>query len=197
MIPRAANESSADGDSPALAVAVGARLKETRKNKGLTLVQLANASGLSQPFLSQVENGKAMPSLTTLHSIAKALDVHVQDLLEPRPSSTVSLIRHEDHHDYEYEPGIAMSFLTDSPEHSLGPSEIVIEPGIVSQPSSHRGEEFIYVIEGELAFFLEDEPEVVLGPGDAYLYAAMQKHWFRGLGDSPTRFIMVGEKPDW
>ena len=122
---------------------------------------------------------------------------HVQDLLEPRPSSTVSLIRREDHHDYEYEPGIAMNFLTDSPEHSLGPSEIVIEPGIVSQPSSHRGEEFIYVIEGELAFFLEDEPEVVLGPGDAYLYAAMQKHWFRGLGDSPTRFIMVGEKPDW
>ncbi|MDE0137587.1 MAG: helix-turn-helix transcriptional regulator, partial [bacterium] len=54
-----------DGD--AVAASLGAALRRLRKAQGLTLQQLASRCGLSQPFLSQLENGKAMPSLMALH----------------------------------------------------------------------------------------------------------------------------------
>ena len=59
---------------------VGATIRERRLAAGLTLVELAERSGLSQPFLSQVENGRAHPSMESLYRIASALATTPQAL---------------------------------------------------------------------------------------------------------------------
>lgn len=64
-------------------VSLGRRIRAERKARGLGLVELGRAAGCSHPFLSQVENGKALPSLPSLFDIAAALHVTPAELLTP------------------------------------------------------------------------------------------------------------------
>ncbi len=68
------------------------RIRVLRKEKGLTLKQLASASGLSLPFLSEVERGESNPSLESLESIARGLSINIEELLidtEIKTSGTI------------------------------------------------------------------------------------------------------------
>ena len=60
-------------------------LKAIRLQKGLSVRTLATRAGMSYTFLSNVENGKADPSLSTLRRLAKALDVSVCELIGKEP----------------------------------------------------------------------------------------------------------------
>lgn len=62
---------------------LGERLRQLRKAKKLTLNDLAEEAGVSQPFLSGLENGDKQPRLQTLESIAIALDAPIHLLLDP------------------------------------------------------------------------------------------------------------------
>ncbi len=62
---------------------LGERLKEIRLKAGLTLRELARQAGVSPSFISQIENGKSQPSVATLYSFSKLLDVSVDELFEP------------------------------------------------------------------------------------------------------------------
>src|ERR1700719_93033 len=70
---------------PSIASAIRAR----RRRLGFTLQELAEKSGLSAPFLSQVERDQAMPSITSLIAIAQALDVDIHYFISPPPYSQV------------------------------------------------------------------------------------------------------------
>ena len=72
--------------------AVGARVRDFRVQKGMTLQQLGEATGVSQSMLSMVERGKASASIGTLMAVADALGVRMSDLLvteEPARAGTV------------------------------------------------------------------------------------------------------------
>src|SRR3954454_18120215 len=72
--------------------ALGRAIRALRRERGLTLVQLAAATGLSQPFLSQLELGRSRPSMRSLFRIAAALDTTQQALLGlAEPAVTVPL----------------------------------------------------------------------------------------------------------
>lgn len=64
-------------------VTLGERLRRLRKFKGWTLLELAERAGVSQPFLSGLENGDKQPRLQTLENIASALDAPIHLLLDP------------------------------------------------------------------------------------------------------------------
>ncbi|NED64690.1 helix-turn-helix transcriptional regulator, partial [Streptomyces sp. SID10244] len=61
---------------------LGTTIREVRKTRGLTMVQLAELAGVSQGLISQVENGRADPSLETLRRIAEALGIPLFDLFQ-------------------------------------------------------------------------------------------------------------------
>lgn len=63
-----------DEDQRTLAVAIGAAIRSARRDAGLTLRDVAAKTGLSQPFLSQAENGHSVPSVMNLHRVAQVLD---------------------------------------------------------------------------------------------------------------------------
>lgn len=67
------------------------RIKDVLKEKKVTVVSLAGMIGIAQPSMSNIVNGKSMPSLETLDKIANALCVPVTELFEQPKSGTASL----------------------------------------------------------------------------------------------------------
>ena len=68
--------------TPSGNAALGARLRELRKKKGLKLVALANKSGVSLAYVSEVERGRKLPSLEVLDRLAGALGLSILDVLD-------------------------------------------------------------------------------------------------------------------
>ncbi len=171
--PQSGNDASAavsvDGDE--LAVSLGQALREHRKARGLTLQQLADMCGLSQPFLSQLENGKAMPSLLALHQVAAALGTSAQVLLQPAVSTEVSLVRGAATRRYQLGHGACAYFLVEGAHHHVETNLITAEEGAESGCElAHEGEEMIYVLDGSISVALSGYDTVELEAGDAYTY---------------------------
>lgn len=185
-------------DGRALAAALGRSLRARRKGQGLTLQQLADQCRLSQPFLSQLENGKAMPSLLALHQVAAALGTTAQTLLDVQPKSDVSLVRGKDTPCYDLSSGATVCFLVEGPDHQMEPNLITAHPGAESGCAlEHPGEEMVHVIEGNVEIALRDRLPTKLGPGDTLTYPATIPHEWRIVGDEPARFLIVSSPPSF
>lgn len=185
-------------DGRELAVALGRSLRVRRKAQGLTLQQLANQCGLSQPFLSQLENGKAMPSLLALHQVAAALDTTAQALLDMQQRTDLSLVRGKDTRCFELSAGATVCFLAEGPDHQMEPNLITAQPGAESGCElEHAGEEMIYVIEGSVEVTLRNKPPTQLETGDTLTYPATIPHEWRVLGGEQARFLIVSSPPSF
>ena len=184
-------------DGEAVATTLGAALRRLRKAQGLTLQQLAKRCGLSQPFLSQLENGKAMPSLMALHNVAQALEATAHSLLQPRERLEVSLVRDSEGDSYELTEGGSVRFLTRGDAHLMEPNEVTFVPGAGTVNTGHEGEEVIYVLEGRLRVELEGSDPVQLASGDVYAYPATIPHTMRAEGRAGCRFLVVTSPPSF
>lgn len=162
---------------------VGATLRRARKDRGLTLVQLAERSGVSQPFLSRVENGSATPSVARLYSIAEALGVSVGSLLGDLPPTGEPSVTRSD----------AARTLAHSDNTSVGDSLVLTDPtsgtlltgllhtmrpGHLSGDTfTHAGEDLLHVISGHVGVRI-GEQTYYLGPGDSIHHSGELPHTF-------------------
>jgi transcriptional regulator with XRE-family HTH domain len=141
---------------------------------------LAERCGLSQPYLSQLENGKGAPSIGTLYRIANALDVSPQDLLPLAPESAGLVIRSGSVTPTPIDDranSATARVLVGSPEKLLQIQEVVADAGQdLGGFFEHEGEEFLYVVEGNVEVTLQGQPPARLGPGDAMWYPATTAH---------------------
>ena len=142
-------------------VEVGPRLREFRTEAGLSLRQVAERSGLSVGFLSQVERGKCSMALSTLRNVASVLGKSMADFFIPSEISApdddgivFTLTRGSDHHERVISGGRHFEMLSARvPGLIHEPMLVFLEPGGAKEdPSSHPGEEFAYVLEGELLY---------------------------------------------
>jgi len=198
MTQKAAGEgrhSAIDGDE--VAASLGTSLKQLRKSRGLTLQQLADMCGLSQPFLSQLENGKAMPSLLALHEVARALDTNAHDLLEPRGEMSISLVRAGDEASYQLTEGASVRFLVHGASHRMEPNEVEADPGASTSHIGHAGEEMVYVLAGRLKVEVDGSPSVELGVSDAYTFPATLAHNVAVVGAERSRFLIISSPPSF
>ena len=186
---------SVDGEE--VAAALGHSLRRLRKARGLTLQQLASRCGLSQPFLSQLENGKAMPSLMALHNVAQALGTTAHSLLQPQDRPDTSLVRHGEGEVYELVEGATVRFLTEGGSHLMEPNEVEFAPEVATVNTGHNGEELIYVLEGRLRVELEGSDPVVLRRGDVLTYPATVPHTLGAAGPTGCRFLVVSSPPSF
>ncbi len=180
-----------------MAATLGATLKRLRMAHGLTLQQLATRCGLSQQFLSQLENGKAMPSLMALHKVAQALDTTAHSLLQPPEHLEVSLVRDGEGETYELTEGGSVRFLTRGTAHRMEPNEVEFEPGIGTVNPGHEGEEVIYILEGSLRVELDGLEPVELARGDVYAYPATVPHRISASGEKGCRFLVISSPPSF
>ena len=180
-----------DGRTPATdatpSATLGAEIRRRRLDAGLTLVRLAEMAQLSQPFLSQVENGRAQPSIESLGRIAQALGTTPQSLFSAPAERGVPLavVRSVDDAGgpSTYRPLVA----GDAPFHVV---EFTRLPSEFVEAWVHDGFEAAYVISGRVEIDV-DGTVTQLGPGDSVSYDARLPHRHRSLGRKPARLLLI------
>ena len=179
---------------------VGEKVRELRESKGLSLQDLANRTGYSSALLSQVENHFISPPLGGLIKIAKALEVKVGTFFGDEPRESYAIVRKDERkhvsrfaskegvsYGYSYE---SLGF--DKKDRQMEPFLVTLEPATVKSEklSSHDGEEFIFVLEGEMEAILGDHKDV-LQPGDCIYYDSTIPHKVQCHREAPTKILAV------
>ncbi|MBM1169951.1 helix-turn-helix domain-containing protein [Microvirga arabica] len=174
---------------------LGALIRQERQKRGLTLVQACERARISPAFLSLVERGKATPSLGSLAGIAEALELPVSTFVQiglnadavtragqrARFSIGDSALRYE-------------RLSTVFPGQQIDAVMIHVPPGYRAETISHTGEEWIYVVSGELQQSI-DKTTVVLGPGDTCHFRGDSPHSYANRGKDLATLIWVGTVP--
>jgi transcriptional regulator with XRE-family HTH domain len=179
--------------------AVGARVRDYRVQRSMTLQQLGEATGVSQSMLSMVERGKTSASIGTLMAIADALGVRMSDLLtteEPAPMREV--VRFAEQPVYETDQGVTWRVVRQDRQRGI---EIAINeygPGTGSTRSLHHhtGYEYGLVLVGELTVELEGTTHL-LRRGDTIAYNSSTAHkiWNYGRASARGLWIIVSPMP--
>jgi transcriptional regulator with XRE-family HTH domain len=190
--PRAASATPRDIDESARAL--GARIRELRKRRGMTLTQVAAEAGLSHSFLSQVERGLERLSMVSLFRVANALDTSQQYLL----TDDVPERREGSYHVYRQSTGSPVDAGTGRVA-VLAEQRARFLPMVFSGSFGdemwwqHDEEEFVYVLEGELIVILDGD-EISLRAGDATYYESGIRHRWRTPEGVTCRVLVVKEQ---
>lgn len=174
---------------------IGRRLNAMRRAQGSTLEQLATDSGLSTGYLSQIETGAAIPSLTALQLIAAELGVDVTAFFpEERPRGT-RLIRASDRHEFRVDPGSGEEYAVLAGQvHDRAFSALYSKHEARSEgnerPFRHLGEEFGLIFTGRLRIVV-DGNEYELGPGEWIHYSSHPSHSAHVISDEPVECLWL------
>ncbi len=181
---------------------LGRQVRELRNAKGVTLQTLADKTGLSVGYLSQIERGRSQLSVANLMQIAAALDVHLnwffQNPNDARAEERDIVVRGRNRRRIRISgAGLTEELLLPS---LAGPLEVlmsVIEPGGESgEGYSHKGDEAGVVIEGELELWV-GERYFHLQAEDSFSFASSIPHRWRNPGDVTTRVVWVITPPSY
>jgi transcriptional regulator with XRE-family HTH domain len=179
---------------------LGRSLRAARRRAGLTMDALAEMSGVSQPHLSQLENGRVSPSISTLYRLANALGVSPQHLLPSLARDELQVIRSGSTPATPIldSPAAAMTrVLAGAPDKLLQVQEVTVAPGQdLGQWFKHEGEEFIYVTAGSVLVELLGGSAGKLAAGDSAWYDSTIEHRWQLAGDEPAQLIAVSAVAD-
>ena len=190
---------------------MGERLREARRARNLSLRVLALRLGVSPSLISQIETGRANPSVSTLYAIAAELDVSLDELLfnDRRLSETANparsgaattgtmtssppVQRAGSRHQIRLASGVNWERLTTLSEPGIEFLHVTYEVGGASSPPDafqrHPGHEWGYVLSGRLQVRIGFE-EYILEPGDAISINSSIPHRLATIGDEPVHAI--------
>ena len=172
--------------------AVGRQVKRWRTERGLTLAQVAERSGLNVGYLSQIENDKASPSLESLAAIGVALDVPIAWFLQDA-SIPPRVVRATDRRRWDAPGGGRVEEVDGGVSRELCIVEVTIGPGGSTGLHAHPGDEHHIVLSGRLRL-TQGEHSVELGPGDYLLWDATIPHDAEAIGDEPPVVLIVSTR---
>lgn len=184
------------------ALNLGKQIKDMRLKLGLTLQNVSDRTGLSKPLLSQIENDVTLPPIATLLKISRALGKHIGDFFQQDipAQRRIAVVRQEDRKEtmrrlheeaerigYRYE-----SLAYPMREKRMEPFVVEIEPREEGDIPvyQHAGEEFLFVLEGEMEFRGDDQV-IVLRAGDSLYFDSKIPHALRGLKGKRVRVLAV------
>jgi transcriptional regulator with XRE-family HTH domain len=185
------------------AAALGPAIRRLRREKGLTLAQLAERSGLSIGHLSQVERGLSTPTIRQLQAISAAMGEQIGRFFRPAsatpPDPGRVVVRAGERKTLRYD-GLGMTdfLLTPGLQGRLELILAELEPGAGSgdEPYSHEGEEAGLVVAGELELWVEDE-RYLLCEGDSFAFASTRPHRYRNPGRTTARVVWAVTPPSY
>ncbi|WP_240674856.1 helix-turn-helix domain-containing protein [Cellulomonas endophytica] len=170
--------------------ALGAALKVERRRQGLSVKELSARSGVSFGLISELERGKGNPSFSSLHRLARALEVALPQLLS-RLGGDGMVVRADERHHLPETPGAdappVRELLSPRMQSNLQVIRSTLPVGFTNEgrPFRHLGTESVLVERGRLRV-VHGEREVELGPGDAMTYGCSTPHWWANAHDDVT-----------
>jgi transcriptional regulator with XRE-family HTH domain len=187
-------------DTESTPLAVGGRIRDMRRARSFTLVQLAEAAGLSHPFLSQLERGLASPSMASLERIARALGTSQVELLsvdEPRRgarnAAPISVVRAGTGTPGPYSEGMARMLVDGA--RAFHPLEYTGDNTEYGDSFAHDEDEWIYLLSGGVELDLHGRPPLRMDLGDAVYITGGTAHRIRSTEPDPFRLLVVKEHP--
>jgi transcriptional regulator with XRE-family HTH domain len=181
-------------------IPVGEKIKVLREQKGFSLKDVADQTGFSTALISQMENHLISPSLGTLIKLAKALEVKVGNFFGETHEEPFAIVRKDERKTvsrFASKEGVKYGYGYESlgfekKNRHMEPFIVTLEPATIktSKTSTHEGEEFIYVLEGEMEVIFGDHRDV-LHPGDSIYYDSTIPHRVQCHQEKVTRILAV------
>jgi len=201
--PKVLATSADEADSSAMELRVGARLRHARLLSHMRLKDVAGRARCSESMLSKIENDLAVPSLTTLHRLCKALNLSVSTLLNNDFAEPWTILRRNaraviGHRSGSGSEGVKAEVLVPHAQGRLLEGFVVIiEPGGHSGGTlQHKGEEVGYVIEGQLEIAINDEIHL-LNAGDSFYFPSDLPHEYRNPAKTRMRAVWINTPPSF
>ena len=168
---------------------VGARLQRIRTQRRMTLIDVAESTGISKSTLSRLETGQRRPTLELLLALSHAYRVPLDELVaapeegDPRLRLKPGQVK-----------GRTVIPLTRQPDAMQAWKIIIPTSNVKPEPRAHDGHEWIYVLSGRMRFILGDQ-DWVLASGDVATFDTKVPHWFGSTGDEPAEILSIFGRP--
>ena len=177
-----------NADSP------GIRFRRLRQRKGLSLAQVAQATGVSIGFLSALERGQMRGSIGTLRRIARYYGTNIHSFFEPSAGNS-RMVRPAERKILETANGVRMELLAWG-NIAMECEIFRIKPGANSGESyTHEGEEFLHILRGEFEIWLGQDEHYRLMPGDSLYFQSSTPHRWRNPGKTESWLLWINTPP--
>jgi quercetin dioxygenase-like cupin family protein len=177
---------------------VGDRVRNAREMRGLTLQDLSSRTGIDMDTLKRVESNEMIPPLGELIKLGKALETKMGYFISPGVDKPMTIVRADqrrpisrhgekrsEQYGYSYE-----SLAPEKANRSMEPFLVTLLPTEIKEPSTHDGQEFLFVLDGQMMAQVGDQTEL-LGPGDALYYDSSQPHSVGCVGGREAKVLAV------
>lgn len=178
---------------------VGERVRQVRDKQGLSLEDVSQRTDIDVAMLSQIEEGAVSPPLGTIIKLAKALEMRMGYFISGEQDMPYTIVRHRDrkvmsrydskkakYYGYEYE-----SLAPHKKDRHMEPFLVSLEAAETEEErSTHDGQEFIFVLQGQMEVRLGEEVHI-LDPGDAIYYDSTIPHLVKTHGKKTTKILAV------
>ena len=178
---------------------MGMRFKEARESRGLSIFDIYLRTNIDVEQLSQIEEGTVIPPLGTVIKLAKGLDIKIGYLISGEEEKAYTIVRKDDRkvtsrYDPSKEKRYGYGYESLAPhktDRQMDPFLVTLEPSETEhERSTHDGQEFIFVLQGEMEVRLEDEIHI-LEPGDSIYYDSTVPHLVKCHSKEPTKILAV------
>jgi len=189
-----AASTGAAGEKPGL----GQRIREAREMRELTLEDLSSRTGISVDTLERFESGHTTPPLGALIRVGRALEMQMGAFISTGVDRPISVVRAEsrpkiarrtqkaaEQYGYVYE-----SLAPEKINRLMEPFLVTMTPTAFDELSCHDGQEFLFVLEGEISVRVEEEVEV-LRAGDSVYYDSSKPHLVKCHGKEPAKILAM------
>ena len=178
--------------------ALGERIRSAREMRGLTLEDISSRTGIDVATLKGIESTEIAPPLGQLIRLGKALDMKMGYFISPGVDKPMTVVRKDQgkavarygkkksqQYGYSYE-----SLAPEKANRMMEPFIVTLMPTEAEEFSSHDGQEFIFVLEGEMKVQVGEKVEF-LKPGDAVYYDSTQPHLVKSATKTKARILAV------
>ena len=181
---------------------IGEKIKQMRESKDFSVEQLAEQSKVHPKFIEELESDQLVPSIAPLLKVARGLGIQLSMLMDDDPSSKAVVTRQETLPETELGfsglgPNCASTLefhplAKNRKDRNMEPFIIDVHPSVPEECtfSFHEGEEFIYVLEGEIEVLYGDDQHI-LAVGDSIYYDSTTPHQVKTADDKKARVLAV------
>lgn len=177
---------------------IGKKIRALRLGNSLTQEELANRLELTKGYISQLENNLTSPSIQTLFSLLEVLGTDVHEFFgKPDDEDAKVVFTKDDFYEKEYEElGSSISWIVPNAlKFEMEPIIIEIKPGGQSEiDESHPGEEFGYVLEGQITLVV-NKNRFVVKKGETFYYTANKEHYLINSGNIVAKVLWISTPP--
>lgn len=177
---------------------IGSRIKSIRLEKGILLKDLAKQCGISSSMLSQIEKGNANPSLNTIKSVAKVLEIPVfKFFLEPEIEDYSINILKKENRKIILTNEVTYELLSPEGTKQIECTKMILNKKYSessSKPISHKGEEVAIVVKGKVKVTVGEEI-CEMEPGDSIQIPSLIPHKWTNIYDNESIILFSVTPP--